>query len=64
MDVNNSEPADLINEFDIKQSSNNKQEKDSKDGGYISSNYSINIPFTVHPIKVSNEERLFLKLTA
>ena len=30
----------------------------------MSSNYSVNIPPTVRPIKVLNKERLFLKLAA
>ena len=64
LDVDNSKPTDLFNEFNIEQSSSSKQEEDSEDGGYISSNYSINIPPTVRPIEVSNKERLFLKLAA
>ena len=64
LDVNNSKPTNLFNKFNIKQSGSSKQKEDSKDGSYILSNYSINIPPTVRPIEVLNEERLFLKLTA
>ncbi len=64
LDVDDSEPADLFNEFNIEQSGSSEQEEDSEDGGYTSSNYSVDIPPTVRPIEVSNEERLFLKLAA
>jgi len=64
LNVNNSEPANLSDEFNIKQSGSSKQEEDSEDSSYILSNYSVNIPPTVRPIKVLNKERLFLKLTA
>ena len=47
LDVNNSEPTDLSNKFNIKQSGSSKQEEDSKDSSYMSSNYSVNIPPTV-----------------
>ena len=64
LDVNNCEPGNLFNKFNIKQSGSSKQEEDSKDGGYTSNNYSVNIPPTIRPTKVLNKERLFLKLTA
>ena len=64
LDINNSKPINLFNKFNIKQSSSSKQEEDSKDSSYISSNYSINILPTIRPIKVLNKERLFLKLAA
>jgi len=64
LDVDNNEPTDLFDEFNIEQSSSSEQVEDSEDGGYTSSNYSINIPPTVRPIEVLNEERLFLKLIA
>src|SRR6266700_7366177 len=64
LDVNNSEPTDLSNKFNIKQSGSSKQEEDSKDSSYILSNYSIDIPPTIRPIEVLNKECLFLKLAA
>ena len=64
LNVDDSKPINLSNKFNIKQSGSSKQEEDSKDSGYILSNYSINIPPTVYPIKVLNKEHLFLKLTA
>ena len=64
LDVNNSKPTNLFNKFNIKQSGSSKQKEDSEDGSYILSNYSVDIPPTVRPIKVLNEECLFLKLTA
>ena len=64
LDIDDSEPADLFNKFNIKQSGSSEQEEDSKDGSYMLSNYSVDILPTVHPIEVLNEERLFLKLTA
>jgi len=64
LDIDNSKPTNLSNKFDIKQSGSSKQEEDSKDGSYTLSNYSVDIPPTVRPIKVLNEEHLFLKLAA
>ena len=64
LDVDNSEPTNLSDEFNIEQSGSSKQEEDGKDGGYALSNYSVNIPPTVRPIKVLNKEHLFLKLIA
>ncbi len=64
LDVNNSKSTDLSNKFNIKQSGSSKQDEDSEDSNYILSNYSVNILPTIHPIKVLNKERLFLKLIA
>ena len=64
LDVNDNKPANLFNKFNIEQSGSNEQEEDSEDGGYTSSNYSIDILLTVCPIEVLNKECLFLKLAA
>ena len=64
LDVDDSKPTDLSDKFNIEQSGSSEQEEDSKDGDYMSSNYSINIPPTVRPIEVLNKERLFLNLAA
>ena len=64
LDINDSKPTDLSDKFNIKQSGSSKQEEDSKDGSYTSSNYSVDIPPTIRPIKVLNKKRLFLKLAA
>jgi hypothetical protein len=64
LDVDDSKPTDLSNKFNIEQSSSSKQKEDSKDNSYTLSNYSVNILPTVRPIKILNEEHLFLKLAA
>ena len=64
LDINDSKPTDLFNKFNIEQSGSSEQEEDSEDGGYILSNYSVNIPPIICPIEVLNKERLFLKLVA
>ena len=64
LDVDDSEPANFFNKFNIKQSGSSEQKEDSEDGGYTLSNYSVDILPTVRPIEVLNKERLFLKLAA
>jgi len=64
LDIDDNKPADLSDKFDIKQSGSSKQEKDGEDSGYVSSNYSVDILSTVHPIEILNKECLFLKLAA
>ena len=64
LNINDNKPANLSNKFNIKQSGSSKQEKNGEDSGYASSNYSVDILSTVHPIEILNEEHLFLKLAA